>query len=707
MQGALARRRHRAAARSRSATSATSPPSSSAGRATSAGCSSRPIRRSPGCRPRATRPPARRAASRCWRRWRTSRPAATTSRCVVGVELMRNVRRRRGRSEARRRGVGAARDRGRRATRGRSCSATLGDEYDRRYGLRRRAPRARSREMQLRQRAPQPERADARLDASAERAFDADDERQPASSPVGIRRHDCSPGHRRRRRGGARLASASPGERAADRRAERCRAIAGWGHRTARMALADKLADSNGSPYVFPHVRGAITDAFERAGIDGRGRARRDRDATTASRPPHYMAIDHFGLTPPGESLARDRGRHRRLRRQRCPINPSGGLIGVRAPRRRDRRADAARRREAGDRHGRRLPGAGRARASRRSTSAAARRPRCASWSSGPSSSYPRVVDDRRPAATDEQPALDHLGGHARRPARRRALAARRDHASAWRAPRASTATRSACCSSPTSATGRSSRCKIFHHNAVFMLGPEANHYMLVSHASNFLWRDGHLRDLIPLLGDGLLTIDGAFHRTHRKLMLPAFHRERIEAATAVIEEEVDRGAGGASGPARSIDLYDWTRRRRAAGRDARAVRHRPRPREGGRAERGRGVRVGAVVLRARLPAADPARAAHAVRPAAALARAARLAHLRRDRPPPGDRRARRRTSCRCCSTPPTRRARRSAARHIRDEVMTLLFAGPRHDHLDGRVHVLRAGPQPGDRSTTRRSTSR
>ena len=51
---------------------------------------------------------------------------------------------------------------------------------------------------------------------------------------------------------------------------------------------------------------------------------------------------------------------------------------------------------------------------------------------------------------------------------------------------------------------------KVFHHNAVFMLGPEANHYMLVSHAKNFLWRAGHMRDLIPLLGDGLLTIDGA-----------------------------------------------------------------------------------------------------------------------------------------------------------------------------------------------------
>jgi cytochrome P450 len=101
---------------------------------------------------------------------------------------------------------------------------------------------------------------------------------------------------------------------------------------------------------------------------------------------------------------------------------------------------------------------------------------------------------------------------------------------------------------------------KIFHHNAVFMLGPEANHYMLVSHAKNFLWRAGHFRDLIPLMGDGLLTIDGPFHRMHRKLMLPAFHRERIEAATTVMREEVERAlADFRSGEV--VDVYHWTRR--------------------------------------------------------------------------------------------------------------------------------------------------
>ena len=100
---------------------------------------------------------------------------------------------------------------------------------------------------------------------------------------------------------------------------------------------------------------------------------------------------------------------------------------------------------------------------------------------------------------------------------------------------------------------------KIFHHNVVAMLGPAANHHILVSNAKNFSWRDGHFRDLIPMMGDGLLTIDGAFHRTQRKMMLPAFHKARIRASFGVIEEEVDRAAG-AFVPGAVVDLYDWTR---------------------------------------------------------------------------------------------------------------------------------------------------
>ncbi|MCW3013989.1 MAG: cytochrome [Solirubrobacterales bacterium] len=100
---------------------------------------------------------------------------------------------------------------------------------------------------------------------------------------------------------------------------------------------------------------------------------------------------------------------------------------------------------------------------------------------------------------------------------------------------------------------------RILHGNVIFLLGPEANHHMLVSHAKNFSYRDGYMADLFPLLGDGLLTIDGEFHRRSRKIMLPAFHKEQIAASIDVIHDEVDRAlepwhAG------RHLDLYEWTR---------------------------------------------------------------------------------------------------------------------------------------------------
>ena len=41
---------------------------------------------------------------------------------------------------------------------------------------------------------------------------------------------------------------------------------------------------------------------------------------------------------------------------------------------------------------------------------------------------------------------------------------------------------------------------RLFHGNVVFMLGPAANHYITVSHASNFTWRESHFRDLIGLM---------------------------------------------------------------------------------------------------------------------------------------------------------------------------------------------------------------
>jgi acetyl-CoA C-acetyltransferase len=101
--------------------------------------------------------------------------------------------------------------------------------------------------------------------------------------------------------------------------------IIGWGHKTVGLALHQKLERSSGHDYVMPHLRNAVQDAFKRAQItlddlDGL----ETHDCFTASE---YLAIDHIGLTAPGESWKAiengdiDRG-------GRLPINPSGGLIG-------------------------------------------------------------------------------------------------------------------------------------------------------------------------------------------------------------------------------------------------------------------------------------------------------------------------------------------------------------------------------------------
>lgn len=100
---------------------------------------------------------------------------------------------------------------------------------------------------------------------------------------------------------------------------------------------------------------------------------------------------------------------------------------------------------------------------------------------------------------------------------------------------------------------------RVLHWRMVFMIGPAANHHVLVSHADNFRWRDGSLRDLIPLLGDGLLTVDGPFHRRSRRIMLPMFHRERIAASMATMDAETERALDELR-PGETLDLAAWTR---------------------------------------------------------------------------------------------------------------------------------------------------
>ncbi|RLQ22534.1 thiolase domain-containing protein [Seongchinamella sediminis] len=106
--------------------------------------------------------------------------------------------------------------------------------------------------------------------------------------------------------------------------------IKGWGHCSAPISLEHKLKLSAGQPLLFPHVRNMFSDALQRAGFkdvtDVDGLETHDCFSIT-----EYMAIDHSGLTAPGESWkAVEEGRITTT--GDFPINPSGGLIGLGHP---------------------------------------------------------------------------------------------------------------------------------------------------------------------------------------------------------------------------------------------------------------------------------------------------------------------------------------------------------------------------------------
>jgi acetyl-CoA C-acetyltransferase len=246
---------------------------------------------------------------------------------VVGVELERNVP-----GDQASNYLGAAAWIGREYTDTKyvwaQCFSDLGDEYQRRYGLRH-EHLGRIAEINIGNARHNPY-AQTRAWNFAPESFYEDDKANPVIAGM-LRRQDCG-----QITDGAAcviLASESFARRYAARRGlafESLARIIGWGHRTAPLALADKLALSVQEPYVFPHVRAAIQDAFRRASIadvtalDGI----ETHDCFTSTE---YMAIDHFGITPPGESWrAVESGDIEKG--GRIPVNPSGGLIGLGHP---------------------------------------------------------------------------------------------------------------------------------------------------------------------------------------------------------------------------------------------------------------------------------------------------------------------------------------------------------------------------------------
>jgi acetyl-CoA C-acetyltransferase len=192
------------------------------------------------------------------------------------------------------------------------------DEYDRRYGVDQ-AHLTRIAEVNL---------GNARRNPNAQtRGWTVPDlgpGGDPAANPPvegRIRRFDCS----QVTDGGAGVVLVSDEFLARNPAARPIARIAGWGHRTVGIGLAQKLERAAGQPYVLPHLREAVHDAFGRARVtlDDIG-ALETHDCFT---PSEYLAIDHIGLTGPGESWKAIEDGEIEIG-GRLPVNPSGGLIG-------------------------------------------------------------------------------------------------------------------------------------------------------------------------------------------------------------------------------------------------------------------------------------------------------------------------------------------------------------------------------------------
>ena len=206
--------------------------------------------------------------------------------------------------------------------------SVLGDEYEKRYGLDHKHLMGISKiNFDNAKRNPNAQTRSWTFDALS---FTQDDEANPVIDGR-IRKLDCG-----QVSDGATIIFLASEARAAQYAAKRglklenLAYIEGWGHRTASISYDPKIAASKDKDYVFPHVRGTILDAFKRAKIssanDLSGIETHDCFTTT-----EYMAIDHFGITPPGQSWrAIEDGTISAS--GRLPINPSGGLIGLGHP---------------------------------------------------------------------------------------------------------------------------------------------------------------------------------------------------------------------------------------------------------------------------------------------------------------------------------------------------------------------------------------
>ncbi|WP_394762817.1 acetyl-CoA acetyltransferase [Phenylobacterium sp.] len=243
--------------------------------------------------------------------------------CVVGLEMMRNVS-----------GQQAAQNLGAAAWAGHEFQdaaflwprafSDLGEEYDRRFGLKY-EHLMRIAEINFANGRKNPN-AQTRQWAFNAKSFTADDEANPVVEGM-IRKNDCG-----QVTDGSAVVFLASDKAAADYAAKRGLAleslpqIKGWGHRSSPISYDRKVRASAGQPYVFPQVKRAIDDARARAGLADVSELDlvETHDCFTTTE---YMAIEHLGLTAPGEAWKAVEDGSIEIG-GRLPINPSGGLIG-------------------------------------------------------------------------------------------------------------------------------------------------------------------------------------------------------------------------------------------------------------------------------------------------------------------------------------------------------------------------------------------
>lgn len=187
----------------------------------------------------------------------------------------------------------------------------VADEYDRRYGLD---------DIHL-DAISALNYANARANPNAQTRSWSVDPRSNPSVEGRIRRLDCS----QMTDGGTAVVLANDAYRRNHPTTRPIARIDGWGHRTVGLGLQQKLTHSADHAYVLPHVRRAALDAFERARVSVD-----DLDGVEVHdcfTPSEYLAIDHLGLTGPGESWKAIENGEIEIG-GRLPVNPSGGLIG-------------------------------------------------------------------------------------------------------------------------------------------------------------------------------------------------------------------------------------------------------------------------------------------------------------------------------------------------------------------------------------------